>query len=65
MKNKLLVLFFKFVLYYPMGIVKKIISGIVTTADKVYSYNLPGSYDIDRSICPLASSVLFGIHPDL
>jgi hypothetical protein len=48
-----------------MGMAKKIISGTVTTADKVYSYNLPGSYSIDRSIYSLASPILFGKDLDI
>jgi hypothetical protein len=65
MKNKLMLLFFAFILFCCAGMAKKIISGTVTTADKVYSYNLPGSYSIDRSNCPLASSILVGINVDL
>jgi hypothetical protein len=44
---------------------KKIIARTVTTADKVYSYNLPGSYSIDRSIYSHASSELIGKDLDL
>jgi hypothetical protein len=65
MKNKLLLLFFAFILFCCMGMAKKIISGTVTTADKVYSYNLPGSYSIDRSIYSLASPILFGKDLDI
>jgi hypothetical protein len=65
MKKKLLFLFFAFILFCCIGMAKKIISGTVTTADKVYSYNSPGSYSIDRSICSLASSVLIGKDLDL
>jgi hypothetical protein len=65
MKNKLPVLFFKFILFCHPGMAEKIISGAATPADKVNSYNLQGSYSIDMNIYPFASLLLPGKNPGL
>ena len=65
MKKNLLLLFFALILFCCAGMAKKIIARTVTAADKVYSYNLPGSYNIDRSIYFHASSELIGKNLDL